>query len=110
MEFVACQAAASCLVGYGVTQTVYATLAPGPIESFVLLKNQTKEDVTFKTYEQNDQSSIPFQTTLAPDEVGRLDARGEESINVYVDSNQQSFVADLESHYVYNGESLLIVD
>ena len=69
--------------------------------------NSSGRSAKIKTYNENDALHwVPYQTlTVAPDNVGRLQARGKKFINVYVDN--VLFKPRLGAVYVYNGINLI---
>ena len=73
----------------------------------VTFLNNSGRSVKIKSYNENDLVHwVPYQTlTVAPDDVTRLQARGENFINVYV--GNVLFKPRLGAVYVYNGINLI---
>ena len=73
----------------------------------VTFLNTSGGSVKIKTYNENDILHwVPYQTlTVAPDDVARLQARGEKFINVYV--NGVLFKPRLGKSYIYSGINLI---
>ena len=69
--------------------------------------NNSERRVKIKTYNESDALHwVPYQTlAVAPYDVVRLQARGENFINVYVDN--VLFEPRLGAVYVYNGINLI---
>ena len=68
--------------------------------------NNSERRVTIKTYNESDALHwVPYQTlTVAPDDVVRLQARGENFINVYLDD--ASFKPQVGKSYIFDGLNL----
>ena len=75
----------------------------------VTLLNDSGRNVEVRTYNENDAFQLAlfsYETlTVASGDVVRLQARGENFINVHVESN--SFTPSLGKSYVYNGTNLI---